>query len=80
MSLTYCKDYYILFYMDTNTQYLTVEEARNLLRISMGTMRRFMLRKDNPLPFSKLGQRVIRIDKEKLNHWLTSQEESVPDN
>lgn len=52
----------------TEPEYLTVKEVAKYLRVSERTVRNYIVRKDNPLPSSKPGGRVL-IQKQQLTSW-----------
>ena len=52
-----------------NKKYLTVEEVSKLLRISQGTFRSWVNRKNVPFPVMKLGKRIL-VDEDDLREYL----------
>ena len=50
--------------------YLNESQAAEHIGVSNTTIRNWMYRKDNPLPYIKWGPRSIRITQTELEEWL----------
>lgn len=56
-------------------EYLDAHEAAALLRVSVGTVRRWAQRRQ--IPHLKLGRRLVRFDRAKLEAWAKSKERAT---
>lgn len=60
---------------DNLPQFLTVEGAANLLKVSTMTIYRYIKDTENPLPVIYLSDKTIRIPYGQFNLWLDSKKE-----
>ncbi len=53
-------------------QWLTPEDVENEFKISRSTQAK--LRMNKKIPYSKIGGKIVRYNREKINQWLNDAE------
>lgn len=56
---------------EKNTIWLTPEEAADYLKCNVSTIYKYINDPTNPLPAYKIFQNKYRVNKEKLDQWVT---------
>lgn len=54
---------------------LTLEEAANILKVHIDTVKRYTKRAEKPLPTVVLSQQQVRVKKDDLESWIDSLKE-----